>query len=52
MTASEPAVISEPYQQILTVFTPDRGVLRAKDVCITLGVSAPNPRTPKASAPG
>jgi hypothetical protein len=38
VTASEPAVISEPYQQILAVFTPDRGALRAKDVCLALGI--------------
>ncbi|MBG6068197.1 hypothetical protein [Micromonospora ureilytica] len=38
MTSSEPAVISEPYQQILAVFTPDRGGLRAKDVCRVLGI--------------
>ena len=38
MTAAEPAVISEPYQQILAVFTPDRGALRAKDVCLALGI--------------
>ncbi|MEU4245769.1 hypothetical protein [Actinoplanes sp. NPDC026619] len=38
VTASEPAVISEPYQQILAVFTPDRGGLRAKDVCRVLGI--------------
>jgi hypothetical protein len=37
-TAAEPAVISEPYQQILAVFTPDRGALRAKDVCRALGI--------------
>jgi hypothetical protein len=38
MTASEPAVISEPYQQILAVFTDDRAALRAKDVCLALGI--------------
>ena len=38
VTAPEPAVISEPYQQILAVFTPDRGALRAKDVCLALGI--------------
>ena len=38
MTSSDPAVISEPYQQILAVFTPDRGGLRAKDVCRVLGI--------------
>jgi hypothetical protein len=38
VTASEPAVISEPYQQILAVLTPDRGPLRAKDVCLALGI--------------
>jgi hypothetical protein len=38
VTASEPAIISEPYQQILAVFTPDRGALRAKDVCLALGI--------------
>jgi hypothetical protein len=36
VTASEPALISEPYQQILAVFTGDRGVLRAKDICLAL----------------
>ncbi|MCA2216253.1 hypothetical protein [Jidongwangia harbinensis] len=38
VTASEPAIISEPYQQILAVFTPDRSALRAKDVCLALGI--------------
>ncbi|MEU4245722.1 hypothetical protein [Actinoplanes sp. NPDC026619] len=38
VTASEPAIISEPYQQILAVFTADRGTLRAKDVCCALGI--------------
>jgi hypothetical protein len=38
VTASEPAIISEPYQQILAVFAPDRGALRAKDVCQALGI--------------
>jgi hypothetical protein len=38
VTASEPAVISEPYQQILAVFTADRGGLRSKDVCLALGI--------------
>ncbi|GLZ02514.1 hypothetical protein [Actinoplanes sp. NBRC 103695] len=38
VTTSEPAVISEPYQQILAVFTPDRDALRAKDVCLALGI--------------
>ncbi|MET0415079.1 MAG: hypothetical protein ABW022_03550 [Actinoplanes sp.] len=38
VSASEPVVISEPYQQILAVFTPDRGALRAKDVCLALGI--------------
>ncbi|MDY7091178.1 MAG: hypothetical protein SYR96_39630 [Actinomycetota bacterium] len=38
VTASEPAVISEPYQQIIAVFTGDRGALRAKDVCQALGI--------------
>ncbi len=38
VTTSEPAVISEPYQQILAVFTADRGTLRAKDVCRALGI--------------
>jgi hypothetical protein len=38
MTAAEPAVISEPYQQILAVFTPNRGALRAKDVCLALRI--------------
>jgi hypothetical protein len=33
VTAAEPTIISEPYQQILAVFTADRGALRAKDVC-------------------
>jgi hypothetical protein len=50
VAASEPAIISEPYQQILAVFTPDRGGLRAKDVC-KRWASTPNPKTPKASAP-
>jgi hypothetical protein len=38
VTASEPAIISEPYQQILAVFTADRGALRAKDICLALGI--------------
>jgi hypothetical protein len=38
VTASELTVISEPYQQILAVFTGDRGALRAKDVCRALGI--------------
>jgi hypothetical protein len=38
VTASEPAIISEPYQQILAVFAPERGSLRAKDVCLALGI--------------
>lgn len=38
VTASEPGVISESYQQILAVFTPDRGALRAEDVCLALGI--------------
>ena len=38
VTSPSPAVISEPYQQILTVFTADRSGLRAKDVCLALGI--------------
>lgn len=38
VTSPEPAIISEPYQQILTVFTPDSPGLRAKDVCLALGI--------------
>lgn len=38
LTAPEPAIISEPYQQILAVFTPSREGLRAKDVCQALGI--------------
>lgn len=38
VTASEPAIISEPYQQILAVFTPESGSLRAKDVCLALSI--------------
>ncbi|GLZ01762.1 hypothetical protein [Actinoplanes sp. NBRC 103695] len=38
VTASEPVVISESYQRILAVFTPERGALRAKDVCLALGI--------------
>ena len=38
MTASEPAVVSEPYQQIIAVFTRERGALRAKDVCLALSI--------------
>ena len=37
VTASEPVVISEPYQQIIAVFTADHDALRAKDVCLALG---------------
>ena len=38
VASPEPAVISEPYQQILAVFTSDSRGLRAKDVCLTLGI--------------
>ena len=38
VTSPEPAIISEPYQQILAVFTPDSPALRAKDVCLALGI--------------
>jgi hypothetical protein len=31
VTAPEATIISEPYQQILAVFTSDRSALRAKD---------------------
>jgi hypothetical protein len=50
VTAPEPAIVSEPYQQILAVFTSDGPGLRAK-MYATRSASAPNPRTPKASAP-
>lgn len=38
VTSPEPAIISEPYQQILALFTPDSPALRAKDVCLALGI--------------
>lgn len=38
VTSPDPAITSEPYQQIIAVFTPDRGGLRAKDVCRALGI--------------
>jgi hypothetical protein len=38
VTAPEPAIISEPYQQILAAFTADGTSLRAKDVCLALGI--------------
>ncbi|GAB7046702.1 GNAT family N-acetyltransferase [Catenuloplanes indicus] len=38
VTTAEPAVISEPYQQILAVFTPGRSTLCAKDVCLALSI--------------
>lgn len=38
VTSAEPVIISEPYQQILAVFTADRGGLRARDVCLALGI--------------
>jgi hypothetical protein len=38
VASPEPAVISEPYQQILAVFTSDSPGLRAKDVCLALGI--------------
>jgi hypothetical protein len=37
-TASEPAIISEPYQQIIAVFASSGPDLRAKDVCLALGI--------------
>ena len=50
VSSPEPALISESYPQILAVFTPNRGVLRAK-TSASLWASAPHPKTPKASAP-
>lgn len=38
VTAAEPANHQRALQQILAVFTPDRGGLRAKDVCLALGI--------------
>ncbi|GIE92527.1 hypothetical protein [Actinoplanes regularis] len=38
VTSPQPAIISEPYQQILAVFTADGYGLRAKDVCLALGI--------------
>jgi hypothetical protein len=38
VTSTDPAIISEPYQQILAAFTPDGPGLRAKDVCLALGI--------------
>ena len=38
VTASEPVIISEPYQQILAVFASHGSDLRAKDVCLALGI--------------
>jgi hypothetical protein len=38
VTLPEPAISSEPYQQILAKFTVDGPGLRAKDVCLALGI--------------
>lgn len=40
LTAAVPTIISEPYQQIIAVFDPDGPGLRAKDVCLALGLGA------------
>jgi hypothetical protein len=50
VTASEPAITSEPYQQILAVFTPNVAAC-ARKTSASPWASAPNPRTPRASAP-
>jgi hypothetical protein len=39
-TAPDPTLLSEPYQQILAVFRNATGPLRAKDVCLALGLTA------------
>lgn len=38
VTSPDPAIISEPCQRIIAVFTPDGPGLRAKDICLALGV--------------
>ena len=38
VTTAEPAIASEPYQQILAVFHADGSTMRAKDVCHALGI--------------
>jgi transposase len=37
VTAADPTITSEPYQQILAVFDPNGSGMRAKDVCLALG---------------
>jgi len=43
LTAADPTITSEPYQQILAVFDPASSGMRAKDVCHALGIGV----TPK-----
>ncbi|GAA2560749.1 hypothetical protein GCM10010435_35370 [Winogradskya consettensis] len=38
VTATNPRITSEPYQQILSVFDPDGSTMRTKDVCHALGI--------------
>jgi hypothetical protein len=38
LTAADPTITSAPYQQILAVFDPTSGGMRAKDVCQALGL--------------
>ncbi|MGX6604054.1 hypothetical protein ACWKSP_18225 [Micromonosporaceae bacterium Da 78-11] len=40
VTVADPAIGSEPYQQILTVFNTGHGAIRAKDVCHALRIGA------------
>lgn len=42
-TAEDPTVASTPYQQILTVLTAAPTGMRAKDICIAVGVE-PSPK--------
>jgi hypothetical protein len=50
VAAPEPAISSEPYQQILAVFTFEGPGLRAK-TSASPSASAPRPKTPKVSEP-
>jgi hypothetical protein len=38
LTSPDPTIVSEPYQRILAVFRDATGPLRAKDVCLALGL--------------
>lgn len=43
LTTPDPTITSSPYQQILAVFAPTGGGMRAKDICQALGLGT----TPK-----